>query len=163
MLLGIIADTHDNLGAIDAALEIFRDQGVELVIHAGDLISPFAAAKFSDYQGRFKAVFGNNDGERRGLSKVVQGFEGEINDFVEFEVGGRKIAVYHGTLAGVERSLVESGRYSVVVCGHSHTPEVKYVGETQLINPGEACGYLTGKKTLVLLDTLRMVAETLEF
>ncbi|HDY74176.1 MAG TPA: YfcE family phosphodiesterase, partial [Euryarchaeota archaeon] len=107
MLLGIIADTHDNLGAIDAALEIFRDQGVELVIHAGDLISPFAAAKFSDYQGRFKAVFGNNDGERRGLSKIVQGFGGVIDDFIEFEVGGRRIAVYHGTLAGVERSLAE--------------------------------------------------------
>jgi len=163
MLLGIIADTHDNLGAIDAAIEIFKDRRVDLVVHAGDLISPFAAVRFAGYGGSFKAVFGNNDGERRGLSKSVQGFGGEIDDLIEFEAGGRQVAVYHGTLASVEKSLVESGRYRVVVCGHSHSPEVKRVGETLFINPGEACGYLTGKKTLVLLDTASLDPVVVEF
>jgi len=163
MLIGIIADTHDNLGAIDAAIEIFDERGVELVVHAGDLISPFAAAKFAGYGSLFKTVFGNNDGERRGLIKTIQAFGGEIDDFIEFDVDNRKFAVYHGTVAGVLNSIVESDKYDVVACGHSHSPEIKSVGKTLFINPGEACGYLSGRKTLVILDTARMDAETLEF
>ena len=47
MLIGVIADTHDRLPAIDAALAVFRARNVDAVIHPGDIIAPFAARRLA--------------------------------------------------------------------------------------------------------------------
>jgi len=49
-------------------------------------------------------------------------------------------------------ALRKSGKYDVVVRGHTHQMEVSD-GKTIVINPGEVCGYLSGEKTVMLLDT----------
>ena len=36
MLIGVMADTHDNLRMLAAALRVFREHGVEAILHAGD-------------------------------------------------------------------------------------------------------------------------------
>ena len=36
-------------------------------------------------------------------------------------------------------------------------------GKTLAINPGELCGYLTGKSTIAILDTVKNQAEIVEF
>jgi putative phosphoesterase len=48
-------------------------------------------------------------------------------------------------------ALVKSGNYDIVIRGHTHKLEVK-PGKCMMINPGEICGYLSGKKTVILLD-----------
>lgn len=42
MRIGAMADTHDNLPMIRRAVEAFNAEQVELVIHAGDIVAPFA-------------------------------------------------------------------------------------------------------------------------
>ena len=42
-LVGLIADTHDNKGAVWSATALFNDRRVGLVVHAGDYIAPFNA------------------------------------------------------------------------------------------------------------------------
>ena len=66
--VGIISDTHDNRTAIRQAVEIFNNRGASLVIHAGDLVSPFTVLDFKLLNCPMEMVFGNNDGERIGLS-----------------------------------------------------------------------------------------------
>ena len=39
MLIGILADTHDNLEKVDAAVRSLNAKGVEMVLHAGDYVS----------------------------------------------------------------------------------------------------------------------------
>jgi len=39
-----------------------------------------------------------------------------------------------------------------VVYGHTHQTKVQRIGRTLVINPGEVCGYLTGKSTMALLN-----------
>ena len=51
--------------------------------------------------------------------------------------------------------LDSSGRYLAIVHGHTHVPEIKELGGTKVVNPGEACGYVSGKETVALLDTER--------
>lgn len=46
MKIGLIADSHDNLPMIRAAVEVFTAAGVEAVLRAGDIIAPFAAKEF---------------------------------------------------------------------------------------------------------------------
>jgi putative phosphoesterase len=163
MMIGIISDTHDNLDAIDEAIGIFNERGVDLVAHAGDVISPFSAARFKGLKAPMRVVFGNNDGERRGLRIQFKDLDSEIDDFSDFDIDRKKVALYHGTIEGVLKALLDSEKYDVVVSGHSHSPEVKWQGKTLSINPGEACGYLSSIRTLCILDIGSMKPEIVEF
>ena len=61
MRIGLMSDTHDRLDAIEAAIDFFNRQGVNDVLHAGDLVSPLAAPKFSKFKAKFHYVWGNNE------------------------------------------------------------------------------------------------------
>jgi hypothetical protein len=45
------------------------------------------------------------------------------------------------------------GGYDIIIHGHTHEAKTYHKGRTLVINPGEACGYLTGKPTIATLDT----------
>jgi putative phosphoesterase len=49
-------------------------------------------------------------------------------------------------------ALQKSGNYDLIIRGHTHKTDV-IEGKTMVINPGETCGYLSGEKTVILLDT----------
>jgi len=149
-MIGILADTHDNLEVIRKSVDIFNQNKVDLVIHAGDLIAPFTVNEFARLENKFIAVFGNNDGEREGLKKAYQDIC-IIEDFKEIEIANKKFAIIHGTNESLVDALSKSRKYDVIIRGHTHKLDIKE-GKTLLINPGEACGYVTGEKTLVLLE-----------
>ena len=67
-------------------------------------------------------------------------------DFCEIEQDHTLIAVYHGTNAKKKSLILQSGRYNVLVCGHTHKLEDLQVGKTILINPGTANGWFFGYK-----------------
>jgi predicted phosphodiesterase len=43
-----MADTHDNLPLIDKAIRRLNEENVEIVLHAGDYVSPFVIPKFKE-------------------------------------------------------------------------------------------------------------------
>ncbi|MEM1705968.1 MAG: metallophosphoesterase family protein, partial [Thermosphaera sp.] len=65
MLIGVISDTHDNIFLVEKILENLLHHGVDLIIHLGDIISPFVVKKMKDTLGNKDviAVKGNNDGD----------------------------------------------------------------------------------------------------
>jgi uncharacterized protein len=150
-MIGIMSDSHDNLDAIKKAVKIFNKENVEIVLHAGDLISPFTVNEFEKLKTEFVAVYGNNDGEREGLKKSYKDIC-ILDDFKEISIEGWKFAILHGTNPSIVDAIVKSNKYDVVIRGHTHKTDI-IAGETLVINPGETCGYVTGKQTVVLLDT----------
>jgi len=72
MKIGIISDTHDNLLQIKKAVDIFNQEKVDLVLHAGDFVSPFTALEFKNLNCSLKGVFGNNDGDKILLRKMFK-------------------------------------------------------------------------------------------
>ena len=48
MKIGLISDTHDNIQNIRRAVRKFNDKRVDLVIHAGDIVSPNAVESLAD-------------------------------------------------------------------------------------------------------------------
>jgi putative phosphoesterase len=152
MRIGIISDTHDHLRNARRAVEIFRRHGVQYVLHAGDIVAPFTAQAFSELRGvKFIAVFGNNDGEKLQLKRVVEGFGGEIHEYCyKGELAGRKVCMVH-TDHMVEE-LAASQMHDLVIHGHTHYAQTRRVGKTLVINPGEATDALTGSGRLVILD-----------
>lgn len=161
MKVGIMADTHDNLAAIRRAVEIFNNEGIDLLIHAGDFVAPFTASPLSMLKAPLVGIFGNNDGDKLLLKeKFKEKGVGELyEDPYEFELVTKKIMVTHRP--ALVKPLAASGIYDVVIYGHTHKAVIERPSsddddderaKTMVINPGECCGYLTGRKTVALLD-----------
>jgi hypothetical protein len=148
MKVGIMSDTHDNLPAIRMAVDFFNREGVDLVLHAGDYVAPFVARELSRLEAPLKGVFGNNDGEREGLKRTL-GIKDEI---LVLDLEGMKTVVIHGTDERLIEALARSQLYDIVIRGHTHRHGIEEVGRTIIVNPGETCGYLTGIKSVAILD-----------
>jgi putative phosphoesterase len=158
MSIGIISDTHDNIPMIKAAVAIFNERETELVIHAGDYIAPFAVRPLNDLNCQYIGVFGNNDGEKFGLSRASHDRIKTPPHSMSF--GGKNILVLHepNELA----ALIKSRSYDIIIYGHTHKPVIEKQGVTLVINPGECGGWLTGKSSIVLAHPDQMAAEIIE-
>lgn len=156
-MIGIMSDSHDNLDAVKKVVRFFKDTNCELVIHAGDFVAPFAAKELGHLLCPVKAVFGNCDGEKKGLEKAIKPF-GEIKEapFV-FSHADRSMLITHIHVS-VDR-LAASGRYQAIFFGHTHKPEIRTAHNTLLVNPGETGGWLSGKSTVAVLDPKTWEAE----
>lgn len=160
--IGILSDTHDRIQLIDEAVEKLNGIGVDLVLHAGDYIAPFTIPHFKSLRARLIGVFGNNDGDRNLLRKRFSEVGGEVYGcFVELDVEGLKIGLIHGDDENLLKALINSNYFDVIVHGHTHKSEVYRVGKTLVINPGEVCGYLTGKSTMAILNVKTMDVEVI--
>ena len=151
MRIGLISDTHDRLPAIAELLKRMQAGGVGMVLHCGDYCAPFSLAPFHDIQMTLMGVFGRNDGDPQGLRAfAAQGIGTELYESPHsFDIAGQQVLVVHD-LVDVAPSSIE--RHGIVVHGHTHSPEMKTRGETLLVNPGEACGWLYGAPTAAILD-----------
>ncbi len=161
LLVGIISDTHDCLPLIDTATKKLEEEEVELVLHCGDYVSPFVIPRFKSFKDRFIGVFGNNDGDHEFLKRRFIEFGLEIRGlFAELKIDGLRIALLHGGESGgppgaseLLKSIVDTQCYDIVVHGHTHEAKTYRKDKTLIINPGEVCGYLTGKSTIAALNT----------
>jgi putative phosphoesterase len=159
--IGIISDTHDDVENVQSAIEIFNTEKVTHVIHAGDYIFPGIILEFKKLEAKLIGVLGNNDGERVHLLKNFLNIGAELKgELGEIELGGVLFGIYHGTDEQLKRKLVDSGKYDVIITGHTHrieTPSVhnntinlndekkqdgnkihKNGGPTLVLNPGTA-------------------------
>lgn len=178
MKIGIISDTHDNLGVTREAIDFFEAQGCEKVIHCGDMVAPFTAELF-DGDFEFHYVRGNNDGEWN-LKETVNEFGHFYNNIAELEIGGEdssekeslseqrsqendaglEIAVYHGTEEEIVEGLVEKD-YDFVFRGHTHEKKVSEKDGTVELNPGGI--RLPGQDERIHVVILDTVTREFEF
>lgn len=158
-LLGILSDSHDNIVTIRKAIEVFNERQVAQVVHAGDIVSPFTVRLFKHLKCPMHFTLGNNDGDPNTLAKFFDGI-GKFHGYVaDIQLHNKRIGITHGHLPHLKELLVENGKFDVVITGHTHQKVEDHKGSTLLINPGEACGYLTGEATAVILDLESLVPE----
>ncbi len=172
MRIVFVSDTHDNQTA--SRLIVEREKGADLLIHGGDIISPFTLKIFAPFGDRFVGVTGNNDGELPMLFDVASQngmnlFRDQISFEIDTETGGIRFsdltprAVKGEELDFSEGKLKvflshkpflygESSVYDLVLFGHTHRIYQRFHGKTLYLNPGEACGYLTGKRTYAVIE-----------
>ena len=133
MEIGIVSDTHDDLRAVARADDLFAGRA-DVVVHCGDLVSPFAAAAFDgDYD--FHAVAGNNEGEPA-LVDAVEDVGTHHGECAALALDGLDVAVYHGTGSLLVDALVDCGAYDYVFHGHTHRRVHEETDGTVRINPG---------------------------
>ena len=160
MKIGIISDTHDNLPQIKKAVDIFNRRKVELVLHAGDFVSPFTFLEFKNLNCPLKGVFGNNDGDKLYLLEKFKGIGEIFPEPYQMILKNKNIVILHKE--GLISALAESQKYEVIIYGHTHRTDLRKIGKTLIINPGECGGWLTGKSTIALLDLETLEAKIVE-
>ena len=156
MRIGLISDTHDRLPTLNAALTLFQHLGVQTLLHPGDIVAPFAAKPLAAFPGTLYVTYGNNDGERAGLKKVLP----QIQDGpLHVTLANRRILLHHFRdwcqPADIERA-------DIIVTGHTHEVTIQREGDKLFVNPGECCGWVNGRCTVAILDLVTEHVEILE-
>ena len=158
MRVGLLADTHDRVPAIAELVRLMQAGGVDMVFHAGDFCSPFSLKPIEDVHLSMAGVFGRNDGDPQGLvSRAQSAIGAELFESPHsFEIGGRRILLVHDIGDVTKRSITG---HEIVVHGSTHQQEMKTRGETLIVNPGEACGWLHGTPSSAILDLTTLEVE----
>ncbi|MEW6189452.1 MAG: metallophosphoesterase [Actinomycetota bacterium] len=159
MRIGVMADSHENMPMIAKAVDLFNGSKVDIVLHAGDFISPITPREFKNLRPKLIGVFGNNDGDKLLLQEKFEGIGEIYEDYHEIELSGKRIVLMHQPK--FLPSLMAGGKYDVIIYGHTHKVDVRE-GEPLVVNPGECGGWLTGKSTVGIVDLETMRAKIFE-
>jgi putative phosphoesterase len=150
MIVGLLSDTHDRLAAMIAGMNLLQQAGAEFFIHCGDV----GGEQIFDQLAGLKSVFvwGNNDWERKDLSRYAKALEIQNGDtFAELRLDDKLAAVTHGDDPKIVRRVLEEQRHNYLFVGHSHVKRDERVGSVRIINPGAL--HRANPKTVAVLDT----------
>ncbi|MEZ0346577.1 MAG: metallophosphoesterase [Infirmifilum sp.] len=165
MRIAVISDSHDHLEALNNFITKVKGE-VEVIIHAGDIVSPFALRALRGF--KVYAVFGNNDGEKLLLKKTADELGIVLEEpplFLTLE--DKKIAVIHGASTPdktelLVQALAQSGLFHLVIYGHTHKADVRKIKDTLIVNPGTISGYLAPTRTFAVVDLDSMHVDLVE-
>jgi putative phosphoesterase len=149
LTLVAVADTHVPTRARDLPDQVWAAiDAADVVVHAGDWVTPVLLDEFEARSARLVGVWGNNDGPelRRRLPEVAR-----------MTIDGLRLAVVHETGGREGRERRADAAYpdaDVLVFGHSHIPwDTMSPNGLRLLNPGSPtdrrrqphCTYLTAR------------------
>jgi len=160
MQIGVMSDTHDQLSNLIHVLHVFRERGIETVIHCGDLTSFEMLSHFSDF--RLIYTFGNMDLSTGAIQNRIHRL-GE-NSFAGLvftgNLGGVNVAATHGHLDGRVMSLVRERHHKWVFHGHTHQKRDEMVQGVRVVNPGALGGLGREPRSFCVVD---LEQQTVEF
>lgn len=157
MKIGVFADAHDHIDNVRRAIVVFNRLGCDLVLFAGDFVSPLVIPPLRKLICPLIACFGDNDGNRTGIMGGMR----VVGTLAEPPVGvrlpdGTKVLLTHelsrlkGQLDGAE----------IVIWAHSHKPSIAHDSAGRLLlNPGETSGWVFRKPSVAWFDSRTRQAE----
>ncbi|OBG88757.1 YfcE family phosphodiesterase [Mycobacterium sp. E3298] len=147
MRLLLISDTHVPKRARDLPARIWAEvDAADVVVHAGDWVTPDLLDELERRSARLVACWGNNDGPE---------LRGRLPERADATLAGVRFTVVHETGAAAGREARMSRLYpdaEVLVFGHSHIPwDTRTDTGLRLLNPGSPtdrrrqpfCTYMT--------------------
>lgn len=151
MIVGIISDTHGNLGATRQTVRLFTARGVEAIFHCGDIGSFDVLTELAVSKVPVHAVLGNVDVFSNDWKFFPTNLGFQLHGrFGTVELGGKRFALLHSDDKRKLHEVIRSQDYDFVLTGHTHECHDYMEGRTRCINPGAA-----GKgweKTCAVLD-----------
>ena len=133
----ILSDSHDNLTNLRKVLDWAQKEGIDFLIHCGDICAPETLREIVEsFPGKIFVTLGNGDFEVERLlefnSERVTVFEREGS----FEIEGVKVFISH--YPEVVKNSEEDFR--VGFFGHTHYPSLEMREEKMILNPGNLAG-----------------------
>jgi len=141
MRIAVLSDSHDHIPNLRRAVILANQERADLMIHCGDLISPFMLPYLHAFNGPVHLIYGNNAGDQHLIAARCgttfdnlrhHGCHGSVS------VDSCRIAFVH--YPELARELALSGNYELVCCGHDHIYHVERLGKCLLLNPGDLLG-----------------------
>lgn len=158
MKIGVISDTHDRLPTFKRAVEILLENKVDVMLHAGDYVAPFAAKLIAPavLPIPLHCIYGNNDGERKGLKNILPNL---VDGPLAITLGGKKIVMAHFIDWLTPADIAPA---DIVITGHTHAVVNEHRDGKLFLNPGECCGWLTNRCTVAILHPEKMHADIID-
>jgi putative phosphoesterase len=154
MLILIVSDSHDHWTHLARAVTLGNERGCEVLLHAGDFISPPGVETLATFKGLIHVVWGNNEGEKVGMLHAMQKHPHITHHGDVMDVGLGNVRFYMNHYPHIAENAALSEKYDVVVFGHTHQyHEGTVPNGTLLLNPGELQGYRTGISTAMIFNT----------
>ena len=133
MKIGVLSDTHGEVRPRNAPCEILNRQGVDILIHCGD-VGTEVVPLLRGLKAHF--VCGNIDDPavlREAIREPTHTFHQPLGIL---EVEGCRIAFLHGHDVKLLRHTIHSGHWDLVCHGHTHVFAKVKQGDTVVLNPG---------------------------
>ncbi len=164
MKICILSDSHDNRKKLHKAVEIAAEQGIEAVLHCGDLIGPSTIKVLKDFQIPVHLIHGNNIGDLFMLHKIVNKTDNKFEyhgQDASLNLAGKRIFMVH--YPHYAQAMALTGDWDLVCYGHEHEVVIETVTnikntKTMLVNPGTVAGLGADAATFMIADL-----DTMEF
>lgn len=128
MKIGLLSDSHTRTSLATESIEKLVSEGVEYLIHAGDVGTKQTLDDIRETALPYVSVIGNNDFH---LIKLMDSYR------LYKEPHYFKIKEHSFKLMHMPYFLTPDT--DIVIFGHTHHFEHSYNGEALFINPGEVC------------------------
>ncbi|MBD3366229.1 YfcE family phosphodiesterase [candidate division WWE3 bacterium] len=136
MKIAIMSDSHDDWINLEKAVTIANERGCTHLLFAGDLIAPTGISILGKFKGEVKFVWGNNEGERVGLTRKMDASEKiELcGDVYEDTIGEVRVFMTHKPR--IAELAAKSDEFDLCIHGHTHAFRNEEVNGAILMNPG---------------------------
>ena len=165
MRIGVVGDTHNQLGNVERIVGLFDEAGVERIVHTGDITQPSVLEKFARLGRPLVGVYGNNDDPTREvLAREASAFGMDLVDPPRvLEWATRRILVVHDPeLHALPHPDTTTG-IDLVLHGHTHRHRHETLDGTLFFNPGECAGFLAGRNAVGVVDLASLDVTLLRF
>jgi hypothetical protein len=167
MRIGLISDTHNNLQKVKLALARFQHEGVQTILHAGDITSPQILETLADPPAlpkkspqKFEVWLAQGNMDRHpGLASTAQALFGpdRFAQTQELTFNDVRIALTHGDVWDRLQALIhtedaDKRPFDYVIHGHTHKPKDERTNTTRVINPGALGNAAWRSPTYAILD-----------
>lgn len=163
MKIGILSDTHGEIGRSIRALELLLARECGAIIHCGDIGN-------EDVWLELATLCRAHEIPLHGVLGNVDVYEPELREFknddgiklwgghAEFEIDGKRIAILHGHEESRLGAAIAGGAFDYVFTGHTHQAGHYREGRTHIINPGAV--YRAHPPSIAVLD---LATDKLEY
>lgn len=159
--LGVISDTHGEVAETRKAVQLFKDHGVSIIVHCGDIGGTEIVKLFQGLETHF--VYGNMDGENESLRRTVEEIGAVMHGWSgKLELAGKKIFFLHGHQNNMFEGAIRSGHYDLICYGHTHFPAFQQCQDTLLLNPGAFQRVQTPRVAIVQLPDISVESFAVE-
>ena len=152
MKIGVMSDTHDHLSNLLFVLNAYRENGIETVIHCGDLTSLDMVSHFDGFQVIY--TMGNMDITNGAIKRRFEKMREDNFAGMVFtgKLGGVPVAATHGHLDGKIMALVRERRYKWLFHGHTHEKRDEVTQGVRIVNPGALGGLGREQRSFCIVD-----------
>lgn len=128
MKIGLLSDSHRKVDLAKFCIDTLKENGAELLIHAGDIVEEDTLKLLAKSGLEYRAVLGNNDMHLHHLASKYNLYPEPYN----FIYKALHVKLMH-------HPFYLTPDADLVVYGHTHYYEASPHGKRLFINPGEVC------------------------